>query len=219
MGGQIINIKQLVLFVLLTWTSFLRLLGNASTPIKVVGIIFLVFHLLTTKVEFNVIWVFCYIVITFALGSAWAVASRCAEKLWQRFKHSKQPNDLSWPRLCHVCSSLTKKPWKIVLLPGEDGFFFLPLLYIGITPLTAAIAAGLFAFVHIVNFDLKKCVGTFIIEFIICLTILQHGILPVVVGHLICDLIALLLFSRIRAEETEKILDEIEADASNPQQN
>jgi len=74
-----------------------------------------------------------------------------------------------------------------LLLPGEDGIFFVPLLWAGITPLTAGIGAAAFAAVHYPEFSIRSCVPKFVSLFCVAMVVLPHGIGSVVVGHLLVD--------------------------------
>jgi predicted negative regulator of RcsB-dependent stress response len=77
-----------------------------------------------------------------------------------------------------------------LLLPGEDGIFFVPLLWVGITPLTAGIAAAAFAAIHYPEFSIRSCVPKFVSLFCVAMVVLPHGIGTVVVGHLLVDTVA-----------------------------
>jgi predicted negative regulator of RcsB-dependent stress response len=77
-----------------------------------------------------------------------------------------------------------------LLLPEEDGIFFGPLLWVGITPLTAGIAAAAFAAVHYPEFSIRSCVPKFVSLFCVAMVVLPHGIGSVMVGHLLVDTVA-----------------------------
>jgi hypothetical protein len=86
---------------------------------------------------------------------------------------------------------ITEKPWRLLLIPAEDGLFLLPLLYIGITSLSAAVAATLFAAMHYPLFSWKYCVPKGIAYFFVAMLILPAGIWSVVVAHLLVDTFAI----------------------------
>ncbi len=86
-----------------------------------------------------------------------------------------------------IFSMLKKKPWKFLLIPAEDGFFLLPLLYTGINPISAAVAAFLFAVTHYPSFPWRYCLPKGIAYFFVALFIVPYGIWTVVVAHLLVD--------------------------------
>ena len=68
----------------------------------------------------------------------------------------------------------------------------MPLLYIGIHPLSAAIAAGLFALAHYPNYTTRATLAKGIHYFAVALFVLPYsGIWPIVVAHVLLDAAAL----------------------------
>ena len=74
--------------------------------------------------------------------------------------------------------------------PGEDGLFFVPLLLIGVTPLTSAVGGLLFGAMHYPAYPLKYCIPKALIFFSAALLVLPNGLLTVVVGHILLDVVA-----------------------------
>ncbi len=92
-----------------------------------------------------------------------------------------------------MANAIKRHPIRLALLiPGEDGIFFVPLLWVGITPLTAGIAAAAFAASHYPEYSIRACVPKFVFLFGVAMVVLPHGIGSVVVGHLLVDAIAFL---------------------------
>lgn len=90
-----------------------------------------------------------------------------------------------------MASAIRRHPIRLALLiPGEDGIFFVPLLWVGITPLTAGIAAAAFAAIHYPEYSIRACAPKFVFLFGVAMVVLPHGIGSVVVGHLLVDAIA-----------------------------
>jgi len=87
-----------------------------------------------------------------------------------------------------LLEELKQKPWRFLLIPAEDGFFLLPLLHIGISPVSAAVAALLFAAMHYPMFRWRYCVPKGIAYFFVALYVLPHGIWSVIIAHLLVDL-------------------------------
>ncbi|HEU5074465.1 MAG TPA: hypothetical protein VFU02_09835 [Polyangiaceae bacterium] len=79
--------------------------------------------------------------------------------------------------------------WRVLLgVPAEDGFFLVPLLYIGVTPLTALISGSLFALAHLPNYRFWSTVPKGISYFLVGLFLLPWvGIWPIVLGHVLLD--------------------------------
>jgi len=95
-----------------------------------------------------------------------------------------------------------KNLWQLAFfIPAEDGLFFVPLLWAGITPVTAAIAAALYAASHYPKFTISNCALKFVYLFGIALMVLPHGLGSVVVAHLALDAIAIYGLSSTREPE------------------
>ncbi len=90
-----------------------------------------------------------------------------------------------------MISELRKRPWQLLLIPAEDGFFLLPLLYAGVDPVSAVVAAFLFGLAHYLFFPGLVCIPKGVAYFFVALFILPYGIWSVVLGHLIVDAVLL----------------------------
>src|SRR5207302_8887404 len=103
-----------------------------------------------------------------------------------------------------LLSALKQAPWRFVLIPAEDGFFLLPLLYLGISLPSAAVAAFLFAAAHYPVFPLRYCIPKGVAYFLVALLILPYGIWSVVVAHLFLDvaLFGLILLAKVEGKPT-----------------
>ena len=99
-----------------------------------------------------------------------------------------------------VLSMLKQAPWKILTVPAEDGLFLLPLLYLGINPVTAVVAATLFAAFHYPSFPWHYCVPKGIAYFFVALFVLPYGIWSVVTAHLLLDgaIFCLLMLRKVK---------------------
>jgi hypothetical protein len=87
-----------------------------------------------------------------------------------------------------LMADLKQAPWGILLIPAGDGFFLLPLAYIGITPFSAAVAAVLFAAAHYPQFNWPFCIPKSVAYFCVALFLLPYGIWSIVTAHLLVDL-------------------------------
>ena len=179
--------------------SIRKFLRKIITPIKVVGLIALIAHCVVSGIHFEPIWVLAYVVILFLAALVVHGLERFVEKIFEMLRSSDRGKREEQESLyfCHrAYTSIRQKPWVILLIPGEDGFFFLPLIYIGVTPITVGIASALFVFVHLLSNRPKTCIMKFFSVFATHLLVLPHGILTVVAGHVICDLLAVLLLRK-----------------------
>ncbi|OGV51713.1 MAG: hypothetical protein A2017_10245 [Lentisphaerae bacterium GWF2_44_16] len=166
-----------------------RLLHKLIIPGKIAGLLFLIFHLLTEKNEFKPLVIVYYLLFTALLAGLWfggnILLSYFSKSYDDKLEEDEQNASIA---LMKIKAEVKRNPWQILLIPGEDGFFFLPLLYIGINPLSAFIAAALFAAAHCAYKSLNACIGTFFIAYFLCLLVLPQGIIPMVAGHLIVDI-------------------------------
>ena len=166
-----------------------------ATPIKYVGLAFLAYHCATADVRFNPVWVAVYVGMSLLLVNACVAVKFLISKMRPTEKHSPD-NITPEVRRCVVkmeaqSHCIRRKPWLFLLIAGEDGFFFLPLLYIGINPVTAIAASAIFALMHYRDKPNTTLVGIFLFTAANVLIVLPHGILPMVLGHFILDTIAI----------------------------
>ncbi len=81
----------------------------------------------------------------------------------------------------------------LLLLPGEDGIFRVPILLLGTNWLNATIFGIIFGFYHIENQSALLCLEISIIMTISNLVVLPHSLLACIIGHLVSDLIIIKL--------------------------
>ena len=89
--------------------------------------------------------------------------------------------------------------------PAEDGLICVPVLLVGIGPLSVVIAGIAFAFLHLGRFTYLECIGKGITYTLVCYWILPYGILTVVVGHFIMNGIAFVGIEMARRKLSEKL--------------
>ncbi|MBD2550810.1 hypothetical protein H6G65_14705 [Microcystis elabens FACHB-917] len=93
-----------------------------------------------------------------------------------------------------ILATVKRHPIRLALLiPGEDGIFFVPLLWVGISPFTAGVAAAAIAAFHYPEYPIKACIPKFVFLYGVAMVVLPHGIGSVVVGHLLADAVGFLL--------------------------
>jgi hypothetical protein len=77
---------------------------------------------------------------------------------------------------------------------AEDGVVCVPLIFIGITPLTALAAGIAFGFMHLGISSYLQCIARAVAYSTACFFVLPHGFLTLATGHLLGDYLALLFF-------------------------
>jgi hypothetical protein len=75
----------------------------------------------------------------------------------------------------------------ILSAPAEDGLICVPVLLVGIGPLSALGGGIAFAFLHLARFTYLECIAKGVSYALVCFLVLPHGLLTVVLGHLILD--------------------------------
>lgn len=165
---------------------------------KIVGLLFLVPYFWQHSLQIDFIWVVAYVGLAAFSGLVFAllinpVLTRIFQT--QDFDPSPYAGSLLAQAKCH--------PWiKFILLIGEDGFFFVPILLLGINPVTAAITAILYAAFHYPEFPIKYCVVKAVLVFLIITLILPNGLGSVIVGHLVLDALAYRFLNPSHAPES-----------------
>ena len=171
-----------------------------SASITVAGFGLLVGYLaFTGDWRISPAWAFVFPVITFSV--AWAFV---AFKLFDRFPKLNRYM-LYPPTAEEVESPLSPKEWTIrqvdyltslfrgkgaFLTPGEDGLICVPVLLVGIHPLSAFLGGLAFGAMHLARFTYLDCIAKSITYGLVCYFVLPHGLLTVVLGHVIMNGIA-----------------------------
>lgn len=81
---------------------------------------------------------------------------------------------------------------SILATPLEDSLFCVPLLWVGVTPLSVVLVGAVFGACHLGRFSFIECIGKALYYAAICYVVLPHGLLTVAAGHLITDALGLL---------------------------
>lgn len=87
---------------------------------------------------------------------------------------------------------------RILLTPSEDALICVPILLLGVNPVTALAGGALFGVLHLGRFTYLECIAKAGIYALACYFILPDGLLTIVAGHFIVDALALLLLNLIR---------------------
>lgn len=176
------------------------ILKRRDACITTLGCALLIFHALHTPISVNGFAIAAFLGILAASGLAFLAAMAVMERFGMKGLDEKEADAGSE----RFFSALKKEPWRFLLVPAEDGFFLLPLLYVGISPVSAAVAAFLFAVAHYPVFPWRYCIPKGTAYFFVALFILPHGIWSIVVAHLLVDvgLFVFILLAKVEGKPT-----------------
>ena len=163
----------------------------------VLAVCYFVYHPPTIKVG----WALLYLAIQIASGVIGCFLYEAVIILAKRLgrkpeggslaRDSEESVETKEPPIFSFLRSLRTNPIEtfktLVLLPGEDGLFFVPLLLLGINPTTALIFTGLYAFAHSGQYSARAVAGKVPGDYLVALLVLPHGLLNVILGHVIMD--------------------------------
>ncbi len=138
----------------------------------------LLYHLVTAPFRFAWLGILAFVSVIVLVAVASVIALRAAT------------NDQRADAMALLPDSADFRPsWRVLLrVPAEDGVFLVPLLYVGVTPLTAAISGSLFALAHLPNYPFWSTVPKGISYFLVGLFLLPWvGLWPIVIGHVLLD--------------------------------
>jgi hypothetical protein len=105
----------------------------------------------------------------------------------------------------------------ILSTPAEDGLICVPVLLVGIGPLSAVLGGIAFGFLHLGRFTYLECIGKSITYALVCYFVLPHGVLTVAVGHLIMNGVAFVGIQVARRKLSKRLRSNptVDADARN----
>jgi hypothetical protein len=87
----------------------------------------------------------------------------------------------------HIASWI-RRPWRLAWVATEDAAFLAPLLWLGVTPWTAAVAGALFGLAHYPSFTARSCALKAIEYGLIAWLVLPWaGLWSIVIGHILWD--------------------------------
>lgn len=172
-------------------------------PIKLTGLVFLAFYLKSHPIAFSPLWVLAYFVIGF-IGAqlyVWLVKTIAGFK-----KEPHYIDEEAQYLIEHVSRTKKENPLCFWLAPAESAFFYVPLLYVGVNPFTAAVAAILFGLMHYPEQLLRNCVFKMFLQYVLIWLVLPHGILTMMAGHFLMDYVplAMLKWAHKDSEKTQE---------------
>ena len=170
------------------------------------GCLLLVYLVDEGNPSFSPLWAACYIAISLTVACVF-VGLRLHDRFPQldRYHFSRvqplagQISENEWIRrkVRHVSSMVRGN--AVLITPAEDGLICVPILIIGISPISAIIGGAVFGALHLATYTYLECIGKAIIYALACVIILPHGVLNIVLGHFVLDVSAaglLMIFRR-----------------------
>ncbi len=175
----------------LLFSRYRSSLKTALNAMVVLGYLGLAYHLVESPFTINWIGVAAFLslflvvpLIGIAVFSIAQPGSRTKEEIEVPSRTKSSPG---WKSL-----------WRA---PGEDGFFLAPLLYIGITPLTAAACGVAFTLAHLPAFATRAAVFKGACYFFVAWLLLPHfGLWSIVLGHVLLNATLLVFEHAIDSE-------------------
>jgi len=174
------------------WPSW----ANWKVGLKVVGLFFLFAYFWQYPPHVDIVWVIAYVGLAIGIGAVFAfIVNPILIRLMPTQDFDPKPYG------DNLLAQARHRPWTAaILLTGEDGLFFVPILLLGINPVTAAAVAVAYAAIHYPEYPVKHCIVKAVLLFLIVILILQNGLGSVVVGHLILDVFGYHMWSRSLAQ-------------------
>jgi hypothetical protein len=177
----------------------MRLRHRVVDGIKLAGLLTVIWYVATHPLQLDLKWIMVYLAITIGISVTYGSAIWAVGRLRRSEIKSIDENRSSLATHVPAITCFFENPVKnLVLLPGEDGLFYVPLLLIGIHPISAFIIATVFAAAHLGQYPRAYVIPKGIGMFLAALLVLPHGLLNVIVGHLMQDVAALLLSRRFK---------------------
>lgn len=177
--------------------------------LNVVGAVLLAWYLATTEDwRFSLVWAGVFAVLAYAVSFA-LVLLKVPEhfpRLNRRLVAPSGPrpkDEAEWikAQLTYIQSFER----NVALSPAEDGLVCVPVLLVGLNPITAALGGLIFGALHLRSYTYLECLGKAGYYAIACAIVLPNGILTVVVGHLISNVLGFAIL-RIAAKRHARTL-------------
>ena len=137
-------------------------------------------------------WALCYPLIAISVAYALILARLptlmpALNGYFTPHQMVKTTTEVEWGAL--KAGQLVKNIRGMFVSPAEDGLFCVPVLLAGINPISALCAGALFGVAHLGSYSYLECLGKAIYYSAVCLILLPHGLLKVVVGHVLSNVI------------------------------
>lgn len=155
----------------------------------------------------SVAWAFALPLI--ALAVAWAlVVSKMSYRVPRLNEHLLYPRNTQNDELNVSAEELDLKwvqftekklpPRLIPFAAAEDGLICVPVLLVGISPVSAVIGGIAFGVLHLARFSYFECLGKALYYSLAIYVVLPHGVLTVAVGHIATDVFGLIVLHLVK---------------------
>jgi hypothetical protein len=165
----------------------------------VLGLLALAAYLALTG-DWRCSWTWALAVPAIAVGTAWALI---ASNIAVRFP--KLTDYLLYPRREETMPTLSRDEWDLHFaayaqtnIPAkgmpfsaaEDGLICVPVLLLGIDPISALVGGIVFGLLHLARFSYQECLGKAMYYSLAIYFVLPHGLVSVVLGHFLTNALA-----------------------------
>lgn len=159
-------------------------------PIKLTGLVFLAAYLSSHPLQFSLKWAFAYFGIAMLGVLTYVWSNKAIGKISSKPHFVKEEAEYMYQQ---VSTTKREDPFCFWLAPAESAFFYVPLLYFGLDPFSAAVAAILFGLMHYPQQMLRNCIFKAFTQYALIWIVLPHGILTMMAGHFFVDYLPLAL--------------------------
>ncbi len=175
-----------------------------SWVIRILGSLFLVTYLIVTNdFSFSIGWMFLHVVIVigvsllvthleiekhFPLLNAYHVHTKIEEK---DIEYSESKDEYYKKKIAYMEGMFDKT--SLFFIASEDGLICVPLLFAGLNPFSILVAGVVFGWLHLARFTYLECIIKSITYIIICYLVLPTGILTVIAGHYLTDILGFIV--------------------------
>ena len=195
----------------------IQLLAHEWTyrSLRIVGFgLFVGYLLYAGDYSFSIVWVAIYVIVSVLI--AWSmVRLHLSERFPALNRYYFRPlqqdgqrevlSENAWTKAYAQYLASGMRGYTMLFAPAEDGLICVPILVAGINPLSAILGGIAFGLLHVGRFTYLECIGKSIIYSVVCFYILPHGLLTVVGGHFMLNLLA---FAGVTAALRSRALNE-----------
>ena len=168
--------------------------------LQIAGWAVLLWYFTQTPITFNLWWALLHVVIFVMVAVTYAVILKPLiariDGVERDVEGKKDAENTLYPhpKNAPIVAMMLRRPYMVLLAPGEDGIFFVPVALIGVTWWAALLASVLFGLAHYRTYSTSQCVVKSVGAFLCCLFVLPHGVINFVVGHFLLDAFATAAF-------------------------
>lgn len=175
-----------------------RWLHHRYTVLGGLGLVLLVMHAVTHPLQVNALGILAYLglsIATFPLHlAANTIGRRHDTGSMEAPEHDASSGSYVYARMVEAW---LRRPWRILWVATEDGAILAPLLWIGVTPWSAALAGAVFGLAHYPSFSARACLVKAIEYMLVAMVLLPWaGLWSIVLGHVLWDVALLALGAR-----------------------